>query len=190
MSTEANTASVERLNNIKRQLERMVERKWTPLREKHDSEPMEVRTDRETIRVGHVNKLWSSLLGADVIRTFDSGYYDFWSGTTVSVQPISASEFYEAPEGMNVRRAAAIRAVDDTGIHVPVISDSGNAVRLKYFETEEGAQRAAAVLKDPIETTYEEMWNGGVEELEVREVEEPREWLAPDSWYSVLVHYE
>lgn len=190
MSTEANTASVERLNSIKRQLEQMVERKWTPLREKNDSEPMEVWTDGEIIRVGHVNRLSSPLLSTDVIRTFDSGHYEFWNGTTVSVRPISASEFYEVPDGMDVQRAAVIKALNETGIHVPKVLKSEDAAWLKHFETEEEAERAAAVLKDPIETAYEEMWNGGVEELEVREFEEPREWLASESWYSVLVPYE
>ena len=65
-----------------------------------------------------------------------------------------------------------------------------NTVWLKHFETESDAEMAATVLEDPIETAYEEMWNGSVEELEVHEHEEPREWLAPDSWYSVLVHFE
>jgi hypothetical protein len=189
MSTEANTATVERLNSIKRQLEQMVKRKWTPLLEKTDSEPMGVWIDEKDVHVGHLNNTWSSLLLSDVIRTFDNGYYDFWSNKTVGVRPTSATEFYEVPDGMDVRRAAAIKAVNESGIHVPEISESWNAAWLKHFETEQEAQRAAAVLKDPLETAYEEMWKDGIEEIEVREFEETREWLAPDSWYSVLVHY-
>jgi len=189
MSTETNTATSERLNSIERRLKQMVERKWTPLREKTDSEPMEVWTEHERVYVGHTYDLRWTLLTSDVIRTFDKGYYDIEGGTKVSVRPKSASEFYET-RGMDVRRAAVIEALDETGLHVPKVTHSRDMARMKHFETREEAERAATVLEGPIEERYEMMCNSGVEELEIKEFEEPRDWLAPDPCYSVIVHFE
>jgi hypothetical protein len=191
MSTKANSNETERLNSIKQRLEQMVERKWTPLCEKHDLDRVEVWIqDGKEVCVGRVNKYWSSILLADVIRTFNRGHYTFWKGPITTVRPKSGSNFYEVTDGMDVYRAAVIKALDKTGIHVPKVSDSSGSAWLEYFETEVEAQRAAAVLEDPIEEACEQMWNSGVEELEVREFKEPREFLSPGSWYAVIVHYE
>ncbi|WP_394743093.1 hypothetical protein [Natronococcus roseus] len=195
MSTETTPATTERLNSIERRLEEMVERKWTPLREKNESEPIEVQTTDDGVAIGYVNKMWCQLLMDDVIRTFDTGHHEFRhmnteQGWLVKVRPISASKFYEGSDWMDVRRAAVIEALDKTGIHVPKVLKSGKAAWLKHFETEREAEQAATVLENPIEAAYEEMCNGSVEELEVREFEEPREWLIPDPCYSVLVHYD
>lgn len=195
MSTELDSVDADRLNSIERRLKKMVERKWSPMREKHECEPMEVRRVDDGVLVGHVNKLWIRLLRDDVIRTFDTGYYDIVprptdQGRAVVVRPSNQSEYYEIPNGADVRKAAVIEALSETGIHVPKVLDTSGAVWLKHFETKAEAEEAAKVLKNPIETSLKEMWGDGVEELEVREFEEPREWLAPDSWYSVLVHYD
>lgn len=195
MSTKADQVTTQRLQSIEQRLEEMVERKWTPLREENGSEPMEVATTDDHAYVGYVNRLWSQLLMDDVIRTFDSGYYEFWNvggerGRQVEVYPTTAAEFYEIPDGADVRRAAAIEALDETGIHVPHIVKSNRALWFKHFETESEAEHAAAALEGPVETAYESMRGKGVEKTEIREVEEPREWLAPDSWYLVLVFIE
>lgn len=195
MSTESDSVNADRLNSIERRLEELVERKWSPLCEKHDSEPMEVRRVEDGVLVGHVNKLWISLLRDDVIRTFDTGYYDIMprptdQGRAVVVRPISQSDYYETPYGMDVNKAAVIEALTETGIHVPKVHDTSGAAWLKHFETEVEAEEAAKVLEPHIETAYNEMLNESVEELEVREFEEPREFLTPDSWYAIIVHYK
>lgn len=195
MLTESDSVNADRLNSIECRLEEMVERKWSPLREKHECEPMEVRRVEDGVLVGHVNKLWVSLLRDDVIRTFDTGYYDIVPrptdrGRAVVVRPISQSEYYDTPDGADVQKAAVIEALTETGIHVPKVLDTSGAAWLKHFETKVEAEEAAKVLEPHIEAAYDEMWNGNVEELEVREFEEPRERLAPDSWYAIIVHYE
>lgn len=195
MSIETTPTTTERLNSIERRLQEMVERKWMPLREKHDSEPMKIQTTDAGVTVGYVNRLYSQLLIADVIRTFDTGHYQFFHGNyeqgwRVEVRPISASDFHEIVDGAGVRRAAVFEALGETGIHVPKVVKSWDVVWLKHFESEAEAEEAATVLEAPIKTAYEEMWGGNVENLEIREFKEPREWLIPDPWYSVLVHYE
>lgn len=188
MSIERTSATTERLNSIKQRLEEMVARKWTPLREKNGSEPMEVWIDEDSVHVGHVNELWGPLLLADVVRTFDSHHYDIRGRTSPTVCPVSKSEFYAIPEGAAASRAAVLKALDQTGIHVPNIYDYSESTQLRYFETEAEAELAAAALEDPISEAYDG-WKTEVTELEVKEWEEPRTWLAPDSWYSVRVHY-
>lgn len=193
MSTEFESVNADRLNSIERRLEEMIERKWTPLREKHDKEPMKIERKEDGVVVGHTNA--RILLRDDVIRTFDTRHYDFrprntGRGREILVRPISKSDFYEIPDGVDVDKAAPLRALKETSIHVPVVNDCGGGAWLRHFETEGEAEEAAEVLGPRIETTYNEMWNNGVEEIEIREFEEYREWLTPDSWYSVLVHYE
>lgn len=193
MSTETDSVNTDRLNSIERHLEEMVERKWTPLCEKHDKEPMEIKKREDGVVVGHTNA--RILLRDDVIRTFDTGYYDIYPrntdrGREIRVRPIGKSDFYEIPDGMDVNKAAALRALKETSIHVPVVNDSSGGAWFRHFETEAEAEKAVEVLEPHIETAYDDMWNGGVEELEIREFEETREWLAPDSWYSIIVHYK
>lgn len=195
MSTEPDSVNVDRLNSIERRLEELVERKWTPLREEHDCKPMEVQQTEEGVLVGHVNRLRISLLRDDLIRTFDAGYYDIVPrptdrGRAVEVRPISQSDYYDIPDGADVKKAAAIKALKETGIHVPKVLDTSGAAWLKHFETEMEAEEAAKVLEPHIEVAIDEMWHGSVEGLEVREFNEPRKWLAPDSWYAIIVHYE
>jgi len=193
MSTEPDSVNADRLNSIERRLKERVERKWTPLREKHDKEPMEIQRKKDGVVVGHTNARIP--LRDDVIRTFDTRHYDFRPrntdrGREILVRPISKSDFYEIPYGMDVDKAAALRALKETNIHVPMVNDCSGGAWLRHFETKEEAEKAAEVLEPHIETAYNEMWNEGVGEIEIREFEERREWLAPDSWYSVLVHYE
>jgi|AntDeeMetagen681_2_1112603.scaffolds.fasta_scaffold10733_2 hypothetical protein len=195
MSTELDSVDADRLNSIERRLEEMIERKWTPLREKHGKEPIEIEKTEDSVVVGYLDKYGADLLRDDVIRLFNTGYYDIDTrctdqGEGVAVRPISASEFYAVPDGTDVHKAAAVEGLSRASVHVPQIYGSSRAAWLKHFETKAEAEEAAEVLKRPIETTFKEMWGDGVEELEVREFEEPREWLAPDSWYAIIVHYK
>lgn len=189
MSTEADDIPTERFERIEQRLEEMVERKWTPLREKNDSEPMEVWSNERGVHVGEVNAFWSPILLADVIRTFNRGHYEFVGGHSIRVCPTNAREFYAVPEGMDVKRAAVIKALDETGIHVPNVRTSMNSARLEHFETRETAERAAAALEEPINSHYEEMWGESIDKVEIREFGEPRDWLAPDPVYTVFVNY-
>ncbi|WP_323676317.1 hypothetical protein [Halorubellus sp. PRR65] len=173
----------------------MVERKWTPLVEEHDYEQMEVKRQEDGVLVGSLDKYGVKLLRDDVIRQFNSGYYDIdiWftdRGRGVMVRPISKLEFFSVPDGMDVHKAAAIKGISDANVDVPQVVGSSRAAWLKHFETEAEAEEAAEVLKTPIETAYKGMWGDGVDELEVREFEETREWLTPDSWYAIIVHYK
>jgi len=191
MSTKLDPNTAERLKSTKQRVEELVEKKWTPMREKNDSESMEVWTNEYGVYVGNVNRLWERVLRDDLVRKFDDDFYEFGGGGgSVSVCPITASEYYDAPDGMDVKKSAVIKALDETGVHIPSVRGSGQTTWLEHFETREEAERTADVLEGTIRENYEEMWGEGVESLEVRELKEPRDWLAPDSWYSVLVHYE
>jgi len=195
MSTELDSIDADQLNSIERRLEEMIERKWTPIREKHDREPMEIQRKEDSVVVGHLDKYGADLLRDDVIRLFNTGYYDIDTritdqGEGVAVRPISESEFYAVPDGADVHKAVAVEGLSEASVHVPQIYGSSRAAWLKHFETEAEAEEAAEVLENPIETSFKEMWGDGVEELEVREFEESREWLAPDSWYAIIAHYK
>jgi len=132
MSTELDSVDADRLNSIERRLEEMIERKWTPLREKHGKEPIEIEKTEDSVVVGYLDKYGADLLRDDVIRLFNTGYYDIDTrctdqGEGVAVRPISASEFYAVPDGTDVHKAAAVEGLSRASVHVPQIY--GSAVR-------------------------------------------------------------
>jgi len=114
MSTELDSVDADRLNSIERRLEEMIERKWTPLREKHGKEPIEIEKTEDSVVVGYLDKYGADLLRDDVIRLFNTGYYDIDTrctdqGEGVAVRPISASEFTLSRTGRTFTRQLPLR---------------------------------------------------------------------------------
>jgi len=94
---------------------------------------LRLRKRRIVVVVGYLDKYGADLLRDDVIRLFNTGYYDIDTrctdqGEGVAVRPISASEFYAVPDGTDVHKAAAVEGLSRASVHVPQIYGSA-AVR-------------------------------------------------------------
>lgn len=184
-------------SSVEQRLTQMVERKWRAVNSKHDDNPITVRTTDEHVSVGPVSGFNRRLMMQDVIREcnrdcyeFRYGYHEETERSTVNVRPISISEKYHIPDGLDVRLAIPIKALDEAGIHAPRVAESGyRASILQYFETEQVAERVATAIEPHVESALEEMWSWDIEEIEVRRLDDPRVGL-DDSWYALWIHYE
>lgn len=194
MQGELNTRRHE--DEIENRLREMVRRKWTPLRRANDEKPMDVWLDGFGVHVGHVNQRYKPTLVADVARTLPFGYFEHRlgfsdeEGYSIGVRPVSESEFYDTPDPIRSPQDAVVKALNETGFHVPLVwSHGSHGARLRVLETEAEAERIKTRLEGRIDCCYEGRANHGVEGLTVQEFDEFRDWLSPDSWYEVVVNF-
>jgi len=156
----------------------MIERKWTPLREKHGKEPIEIEKTEDSVVVGYLDKYGADLLRDDVIRLFNTGYYDIDTRCTDQGRALRCVRLVRRNSTLSRRdgrsEAAAVEGLSGPASTFRRFTVLFRAAWLKHFETKSRSRRSCRGAEEAHRNYVQGNVGDGVEEPEVREFEEPR----------------